>query len=125
MLFLGLDGVGKTTILYRLHLDQVVAAIPTIGFNVEKVTINNEKVYDVWDVGSRDKARPLWRHYYPNTHAFVYVIDGTDKERVEEALDGLIDYCLNVDETRNTVVMILVNKADKEGALSCEDIEKR
>ena len=35
ILLLGLDSVGKTTILYRMHLNQGIHTIPTIGFNVE------------------------------------------------------------------------------------------
>jgi GTPase SAR1 family protein len=35
ILMLGLDGAGKTTILYSLKLGQVNNTIPTIGFNVE------------------------------------------------------------------------------------------
>merc|ERR1711910_197077 len=35
ILILGLDGAGKTTILYRLQAGEVVTTIPTIGFNVE------------------------------------------------------------------------------------------
>lgn len=31
ILMLGLDGVGKTTMLYRLKLGRTVATIPTIG----------------------------------------------------------------------------------------------
>ena len=44
---LGLDNAGKTTILYKLKLGEVVTTIPTIGFNVETVdykegfTLNN------------------------------------------------------------------------------------
>jgi len=37
ILILGLDNAGKTTILYRLQVDEVVQTIPTIGFNVETV----------------------------------------------------------------------------------------
>ena len=33
----GLDAAGKTTILYKLRLGEVVTTIPTIGFNVESV----------------------------------------------------------------------------------------
>ncbi len=32
---------GKTTILYKLKLGEVVTTIPTIGFNVETVTYKN------------------------------------------------------------------------------------
>ena len=36
-LLVGLDAAGRTTILYTLNLGDVVATIPTIGFNVENV----------------------------------------------------------------------------------------
>ena len=41
ILILGLDGAGKTTILYRLQIGEVVSTIPTIGFNVETVKYKN------------------------------------------------------------------------------------
>lgn len=31
ILILGLDAVGKTTFLYRMHLGEIVTTIPTIG----------------------------------------------------------------------------------------------
>ena len=34
-MMIGLDAAGKTTILYKLKLGDVVTTIPTIGFNVE------------------------------------------------------------------------------------------
>lgn len=33
----GLEGAGKSTILYKLKLGEVVTTIPTIGFNVDTV----------------------------------------------------------------------------------------
>jgi ADP-ribosylation factor protein 6 len=50
---LGLDAAGKTTILYKLKLNQSVTTIPTVGFNVETVTYKNVK-FNVWDVGGQD-----------------------------------------------------------------------
>jgi hypothetical protein len=38
ILMVGLDAAGKTTILYKLKLGEVVTTIPTIGFNVETVS---------------------------------------------------------------------------------------
>ena len=37
ILILGLDGSGKTTILYALKFREKVQVIPTIGFNVETI----------------------------------------------------------------------------------------
>ena len=58
ILTVGLDGVGKTTILYKLKLGEVLTTIPTIGFNVETIEYKSTN-FTVWDVGSRDKIRSL------------------------------------------------------------------
>ena len=74
ILMIGLDNAGKTTVLYKLKLGEVVTTLPTIGFNVETVEYKNIS-FTVWDVGGQDKIRPLWRHYFqvrcyitPTTH---------------------------------------------------------
>lgn len=76
LLMLGLDAAGKTTILYKLKLNQDVTTIPTVGFNVETVTYKNVK-FNVWDVGGQDKIRPLWRHYFSGMSLFS---QGTGRE---------------------------------------------
>ena len=50
---LGLDAAGKTTILYKFKLNEVVATIPTIGFNVETVKPCKGLELTVWDVGGQ------------------------------------------------------------------------
>lgn len=59
VVMLGLDAAGKTTILYKLHIGEVLTTVPTIGFNVEKVQYKNV-MFTVWDVGGQEKLRPLW-----------------------------------------------------------------
>lgn len=83
-----MDAAGKTTILYKLKLGEVVTTIPTIGFNVETVEYKNVN-FTVWDVGGQDKIRPLWRHYYQNTQGLVFVIDSNDRDRIGEAREEL------------------------------------
>lgn len=70
ILILGLDNAGKTTILYRLHLGEVVSTIPTIGFNLETVTYKNIK-FSVWDLGGQTSIRPYWRCYYMGTNVSI------------------------------------------------------
>jgi hypothetical protein len=60
VLCVGLDASGKTTLLYKLNLGEVVTAIPTIGFNHETVVYKNVS-FSIWDVGGNDKMRPLWQ----------------------------------------------------------------
>lgn len=81
---MGLDAAGKTTILYKLKLGEIVTTIPTIGFNVESVEYKNIS-FTVWDVGGQDKIRKLWRHYYQNTQGLIYVVDSSDTKRLPEA----------------------------------------
>jgi len=68
--------VGKTTILYKIKLNESVHTIPTIGFNVETVSPVKGINFTVWDIGGQEKIRRLWRHYYQNADGndFNYVI---------------------------------------------------
>ena len=84
VVMLGLDAAGKTTILYKLHIGEVLSTVPTLGFNVEKVQYKNV-VFTVWDVGGQEKLRPLWRHYFNNTDGLIYVVDSLDRDRIDRA----------------------------------------
>ena len=53
VLMVGLDNAGKTTLLYKLKLGEVVSTAPTIGFNVESVLHNNVNL-TVWDIGGQE-----------------------------------------------------------------------
>ena len=99
ILMVGLDAAGKTTILYKLKLGEIVTTIPTIGFNVETVEYKNI-TFTVWDVGGQDKIRPLRRHYFQNTQGLIFVVDSNDRDRVVEARDEL-HRMLNKDELRD------------------------
>lgn len=126
IIMVGLDAAGKTTILYKLKLGEVVTTIPTIGFNVETVEYKNIN-FTVWDVGGQDKIRPLWRHYYSNTSGIIFVIDSADQERLEgdgSAKDEL-DHLMSEDELRNAVLLIFANKQDLPGASKVDEISKR
>ena len=50
IIIVGMNNAGKTTILYKLALDEVIVTEPTIGSNVEEVSHQNLKL-QVWDLG--------------------------------------------------------------------------
>ncbi|CAJ1076120.1 ADP-ribosylation factor 2a [Xyrichtys novacula] len=120
ILMVGLDAAGKTTILYKLKLGEIVTTIPTIGFNVETVEYKNIS-FTVWDVGGQDKIRPLWRHYYQNTQGLIFVVDSNDRERVGEAKDELMRM-LSEDELKDSVVLVFANKQDLPNAMNAVEI---
>ncbi|KAK9113733.1 hypothetical protein Syun_020530 [Stephania yunnanensis] len=133
ILMVGLDAAGKTTILYKLKLGEIVTTIPTIdmkntielaGFNVETVEYKNIS-FTVWDVGGQDKVRlyirPLWRHYFQNTQGLIFVVDSNDRDRVVEARDEL-HRMLNEDELRDAVLLVFANKQDLPNAMNAAEI---
>ncbi|RAO64716.1 uncharacterized protein BHQ10_000728 [Talaromyces amestolkiae] len=120
ILMLGLDAAGKTTILYKLKLNQDVTTIPTVGFNVESVTYKNVK-FNVWDVGGQDKIRPLWRHYYSGTQGLIFVVDSSDTARLSEARLEL-HKIINDREMKDALLLVFANKQDTPGHLSPEEI---
>ena len=49
LLIVGLDAAGKTTILYRMRAGELVSSKPTIGFNLEEISMKNVSV-KAWDL---------------------------------------------------------------------------
>merc|ERR1711967_205123 len=123
ILMVGLDAAGKTTILYKLKLGEVVTTIPTIGFNVETVEYKNIS-FTVWDVGGQDKIRPLWRHYYQNTQGLIFVVDSNDRDRIEDAREELTKM-LNEDEMKDAVLLVFANKQDLPNAMTPAEVTEK
>ncbi|XP_054944826.1 ADP-ribosylation factor 1-like [Physeter macrocephalus] len=120
ILTVGLDAAGKTTILYRLKLGEIVTTIPTTGFNVERVECNSIS-FTVWDVGGQDKIWPLWHHYFQNTQGLIFVVDSNDRERVNEVREELRKM-LAEDELWDTVLLVFANQQDLPDAMNAAEI---
>merc|ERR1712031_95986 len=123
ILMVGLDGAGKTTVLFKLKLGEVVTTIPTIGFNVETVEYKNI-TFTMWDVGGQEKIRPLWRHYCQGTNGLIYVVDSNDRDRIEDAREEL-EKMLNEDEMADAVVLVFANKQDLPNAMPAAEITEK
>jgi small GTP-binding protein len=123
ILLVGLDAAGKTTIMYKLKMDETVRTIPTVGFNVETMNYKNLSI-TMWDVGGQDRIRALWNHYYSGTDAVIYVIDSCDVDRIEESCYEL-HKMLEDDELAKASVLIYANKQDLTGALGPNEIVER
>lgn len=117
VLILGLDNAGKTTLLYKMQLGEVVDTAPTIGFNVETVDFKGVSL-KAWDVGGQQKIRKLWRHYYADTAGLVFVVDSADcgEERLADAREELHGM-LGEDGLRDAKVLVFANKQDMGGAV--------
>ena len=119
IIILGIQNAGKTTILYRLSIGQLVKTTPTIGSNVEEISYNNVKL-QAWDLGGQESTRSIWNVYYANTDAVIYVIDTHDESYDDRKTQF---YKLLENETlKNAVILIYANKQDLPGAKNVSEI---
>jgi len=123
ILMLGLDAAGKTTILYKLKFGEIVTTNPTVGFNIEKVEYKNI-IFTVWDVGGQHKIRQIWQHYYQSTDALIFVVDSSDRGRIEEAHEELVKM-LNKEELKSAILLVLANKQDLPSAMTTPELTEK
>ena len=121
VLILGADAVGKTLLLYRLKLNENVATIPSIGFNVEDINYK-DKIIRMWDIGGGVKIKYLWKNYMDNCKCIIHVINISDKSRFDYYIE-----CLNVmlDQNKNhrdAPIIIFGNKFNDKIEFEPEEI---
>lgn len=119
----GLGDAGKTTILYKMLLNEVVITGPTQGFNVETVEQCGMS-FLIWDLGgnaSKRRLRPLIAHYYADCAAIIFVVDATDgPERLAEAREEL--RAMLGQQPTASPLLVFANKQDLPGALATLEI---
>ncbi|GJN79211.1 ubiquitinyl hydrolase 1 [Purpureocillium lilacinum] len=111
-LLVGIDAAGKTTLLYRWKLGEVITTISTMGFNVETIPRNNGSDLVLWDVGGSEKLRPLLRHYLPSTEYILFIHNCADKERFDEQIDEFHRVAKGLAEGGGRYIFVILNKQD-------------
>lgn len=120
IVMVGLDNAGKTTILYALHLGEVVLTRPTIGVNVERVSFRNTN-FVVWDLAGQETLRPTWEQYFSAASAIIMVVDSTDVARLGAVRRELFK-ALEHHDLGHAALLVFANKQDLAGALSAADL---
>jgi len=118
--FLGLDNAGKTTLLAMLRDDRLVQHMPTQKPTMEELTMGNIK-FRTYDLGGHAIARRLWREYYADVDAVVFLVDSTDRDRLAESKREL-DELLAGDDLKDVPFLVLGNKIDLPAAASEDEI---
>jgi len=122
ILMLGLDNAGKTTILKRMSEEDISHIMPTQGFNIKKIKNGNLNL-NVWDIGGQRTIRPYWSNYFESSDALVYVVDSSDRRRLEESGSELRDLLAD-DKLGGIPVLVFANKQDLLQAVPCEEIKE-
>ncbi|CAG2170796.1 unnamed protein product [Oppiella nova] len=121
VLVLGLDNSGKTTLLKKLNGEDVLSISPTLGFTISTFEHNNLKL-NVWDVGGQKSLRAFWRNYFESTDGLIYVVDSSDTFRMNDSKQELQNL-LKEERLLGATLLVLANKQDLSGAVSCETIK--
>jgi len=121
VLLIGLDAAGKTTLLYKVKLNESITTIPTIGFNVESVEPVKGLTLTVFDVGGQEKIRRLWKHYTQNVDAVVWMVDSNDQTRFAESKEELFGI-IREHDLHGVPILLFANKQDLPQARSVTEI---
>ncbi|KAL3270125.1 hypothetical protein HHI36_009183 [Cryptolaemus montrouzieri] len=122
LLLLGLDNAGKTTILKIMASEDVTHVTPTAGFNIKSVVSDGFKL-NVWDIGGQRKIRPYWKNYFENTDVLIYVVDSSDKKRLEETGIELFEL-LGDNKLEDVPLLVYANKQDLPSSLTSAEISE-
>ena len=112
VLFIGLDGAGKTSIITKLkglESGERSEIFPTAFLNCARITFNNKK-FNCIEVSGLKRYRKVWKNFYNEVDGIIFVIDGTDVGRMH-LIKGLINDLDNNLE-KNIPVVFMVNKQD-------------
>jgi len=121
ILILGLDNAGKTTILRKFCGESIDKIEPTLGFNI-KTLFHLGYILNVWDVGGQRTIRSYWRNYFEKTDGLVWVIDSTDRTRLETVCKEELMALIQQEKLAGSSLLIFANKKDLSSALSADEI---
>jgi len=117
----GLQNSGKTTFVNVIASGQFVEdMIPTVGFNMRKVTKGNVTI-KVWDIGGQPRFRSMWERYCRGVNAIVYMVDAADHEKIEGARNELHNL-LDKPQLQQIPVLVLGNKRDLPNSLDEKEL---
>ena len=120
LLILGLDNAGKTTLLHNLSQEKVKNTEPTKGVNI-KTIIQPGFTLNVWDIGGQKEIRQYWSAYYENADAIIFVVDGSDGERISECNDQLKEL-MKEEQLQKLPLLVYANKSDLQTCLGADEI---
>ncbi|GAA5888133.1 hypothetical protein JCM16303_004730 [Sporobolomyces ruberrimus] len=122
VLMLGLDNAGKTTICKSILHEDVSTISPTLGFNIRTI-IHLGYTLNVWDIGGQTSLRPYWKNYFEQTDAIIWVVDSSDRERINDCKLELNEL-LQEERLLGASLLVFANKQDIPGSMTPEEISK-
>jgi ADP-ribosylation factor-like protein 8 len=112
----GLQYSGKTTFVNVIASGQFTEdMIPTVGFNMRKITKGNVTI-KLWDIGGQPRFRTMWERYCRGVNAIIYMVDAANPDTLGAAKTELHNL-LDKPQLLGIPVLVLGNKRDLPNAL--------
>lgn len=120
IVFLGLESSGKSTIVRHLLNEPVGNVSPTNGFEIRPLQIQDVTI-SIYDVGGSQQNRSFWRNYFETSDVLIWVIDSTNRDKLEESRKEL-ETLLQTDRMQSTPLLIIATKQDCPEPLSLQEV---
>lgn len=114
LLIAGLDGAGKSTVLYRLLRGETLPGEATLGYNAETLTNAPGWRLRVFDAGGAATLRHTWPALAARADLLVFVVDSADGARMTEARAAFWGLLAR---RPDLPVLLLCNQQDRPGAM--------
>jgi len=127
VVLLGLEGSGKTSLLYELLKGNLKPPLNSqIGVNTELVKLpGNHHSLKVWDLKGHMKGRELWWTYlHSSTDLIIFAVDSSDRGALPEAVHAF-KHIYGLTQPHRTPLLICATKQDLPEALSVEEVIHR
>ncbi|KAK4949468.1 hypothetical protein LTR10_012086 [Elasticomyces elasticus] len=112
ILMLGLDNAGKTTIVKRIMNEDINSVSPTLGFIIKTIDYDGCKT-----------LRTYWKNYFEKTDTLIWVVDATDRERLDDCRQELKGLLVQ-ERLMGASLLVFKNKSDVSGCMTEDDIRE-
>ncbi|KAJ3429599.1 adp-ribosylation factor f-related [Anaeramoeba flamelloides] len=124
IIVLGLTAVGKSTIIYKLILDDDLKINSTPNCLCEILSYQGYKLI-CWEVSESLNSHNRWFQYFSEPQALVWVVNTSDRNKIEQSKNGL-HRVLENEEMKNIPVLIYANKfKDSNRAMTMKELVKK
>ncbi|XP_050434731.1 ADP-ribosylation factor-related protein 1 [Adelges cooleyi] len=129
VLILGLDNAGKTTYLessktkfkknYKSINPRKITT--TVGLNIGNIDVYGVSL-NFWDLGGQTELQSLWDKYYAECHAVIYIVDSSDRGRMDESKKSF-EKMISNENLVGIPLLILANKQDIPDCMGVREVK--
>ena len=94
----------------------------TVGCNIGRVDIGRVRL-NFWDLGGQEELQSLWDKYYAESHGIIYMIDSSDRERLEESWLAF-DKMIQNEQLTGLPLLVACNKQDLDDCMNVPEIKR-